>query len=63
MKLYKKILQAFGGSALYLDKCILKALNIGPKDEVVIDVQPGIVTITKPTIDANKIKEILDKKK
>ena len=60
MKLYKKILSAFGGAGLYLDKSILKALNVVAGDEIVIDVQEGKVTLTKPTIDANKIKELLD---
>ena len=60
MKLYKKLIKAFGGAALYVDKNMMKALNIISGDEVVIDVQPGIITIQKPTIDANKIKELLD---
>lgn len=60
MKLYKKIIAAFGGAALYVDKSMLKALDVFPGDEVIIDVQDGKLTITKPTIDANKIKELLD---
>ena len=63
MKIYKKILRAFNGCALYLDKKILKALNVTAGDEVVIEVKEGEVIITKPTIDANKIKELLDKVK
>ena len=43
-----------------LDKEILKALNVGTGDEVIIDVKEGEVIIKKPTIDANKIKELLD---
>ena len=60
MKLYKKVLSAFGGAGLYLDKSILKALKVSPGDEIVIDVQEDKVTLTKPTIDANKIKELLN---
>lgn len=60
-KLYKKILKAFGGCALYLDKCILQALDVNYGDEVVIEVCEGIITITKPKIDNNKIKAIIDK--
>lgn len=60
MKLYKKILEAFGGAALYVDKSMLKALNVTPGDEIIIEVQEGKLIITKPVIDANKIKELLD---
>ena len=60
MKLYKKILSAFGGAGLYLDKSILKALKVVPGDEIVIDVQDNKVTLTKSIIDADKIKELLD---
>lgn len=60
MKLYKKVLKAFGGAALYIDKCILKQLNIVPGDEVVIELCDDKVIITKPCIDAKKIKELLD---
>lgn len=63
MKIYKKILRAFNGCALYLDKKILKALNVAAGDEVVIEVREGEVIITKPSIDANKIKEMLDRVK
>lgn len=63
MKIYKKILRAFNGCALYLDKKILKALNVAARDEVVIEVREGEVIITKPSIDANKIKEMLDRVK
>ena len=60
MKLYKKILEDFGGAALYVDKSMLKALNVTPGDEIIIEVQEGKLIITKPVIDANKIKELLD---
>ena len=60
MKIYKKILSAFNGAALYLDKSILKALHVGTGDEVILEVKEGEVIIRKPTIDANKIKELLD---
>lgn len=63
MKIYKKIIRAFNGCALYLDKKILKALNVAAGDEVVIEVREGEVIITKPSIDANKIKEMLDRVK
>jgi antitoxin component of MazEF toxin-antitoxin module len=59
-KIFKKVLEAFGGAALYLDKAILKALDIQPRDEVMIEIQEGKVIITKPAIDSNKIKELLD---
>ena len=60
MKLYKKILKAFGGAALYLDKSILKALKVATGDEVIVEIQENRVIITKPILDANKIKELLD---
>ena len=59
-KLYKKTLKSFGGGALYLDKCILEHLHIQPGDEVIIELEEGKVTVTKPLNDAKKIKEILD---
>jgi antitoxin component of MazEF toxin-antitoxin module len=60
MKLYKKVLKAFGGAGLYIDKCILKHLGITAGDEVVIELVDDKVVITKPCIDAKKIKELLD---
>ena len=60
MKLYKRTIQAFGGTALYLDKCILQALNIECGDEIVIDIQEGKVTLTKPTINIDKIQQLLN---
>ena len=60
MKLYKKVLKAFGGAGLYIDKCILRHLSIFPGDEVVIELVDDKVIITKPCIDYKKIKELLD---
>lgn len=60
MKIYKKILKAFNGAALYLDKKMLNAINANTGDEVVIEIQDHKLIISKPTIDANKIKELLD---
>lgn len=59
MKLYKKILKAFGGAALYLDKSILKHLKVNAGDEVIIELVDDKVIITKPKIDVKMIKELL----
>ena len=59
MKIYKNIQKAFGGAALYLDKTILKHLGVIAGDEVVIELVDDKVIISKPTLDAKKIKELL----
>lgn len=62
-KIYKKILKAFGGAALYLDKSILKHLKVSTGDEVIIELVDDKVIITKPAIDIKKIKELFDASK
>ena len=60
MKLYKKIIKAFGGSALYLDKTILRHLNAVNGDELVIELKDDKVIITKSRLDNDKIQKILN---
>ena len=60
MKLYKKIIKAFGGSALYLDKTILRHLNAVNGDELVIELKDDQVIITKSRLDNDKIQKILN---
>lgn len=60
MKLYKKVLKAFGGAALYLDKSILKHLKISSGDEVIIELVDDKVIITKPLVDVKTIEELLN---
>ena len=59
-KIYKNILRAFGGAALYLDLNMLHHLNVSAGDEVIIELAEDKIIITKPTLDAKKIKELLD---
>ena len=61
MKIYKKLIKAFGGSALYIDKCILNALNVNPGEEVCIEIKDNKVIITKPSISVNEVKELIEK--
>ena len=60
MKLYKKIIKAFGGSALYLDKTILRHLNAVNGDELIIELKDDKVIITKSRLDNDKIQKILN---
>jgi antitoxin component of MazEF toxin-antitoxin module len=61
MKLYKKIMKAFGGSALYLDKTILNHLGAIHGDEVVLELVEDKVIITKSRLDNARIQRLLDK--
>jgi antitoxin component of MazEF toxin-antitoxin module len=61
MKLYKKIMKAFGGSALYLDKTILNHLGVVHGDEVVLELTEDKVVITKSRLDNEAIQKLLDK--
>lgn len=61
MKLYKKIMKAFGGSALYLDKTILNHLGVIHGDEVVLELVEDKVIITKSRLDNARIQRLLDK--
>lgn len=60
MKLYKKILKSFGGSAIYLDKIILNHLGVMPGDELVLEIIDDKVIITKSNLNNEKIQKILD---
>lgn len=60
MKLYKKILKSFGGSAIYLDKIILNHLGVMPGDELVLEIVDDKVIITKSNLNNEKIQKILD---
>lgn len=60
MKLYKKILKSFGGSAIYLDKIILNHLGVVPGDELVLEIVDDKVIITKSNLNNEKIQKILD---
>ena len=61
MKLCKKIMKAFGGSALYLDKTILNHLGVVHGDEVVLELTEDKVVITKSRLDNEAIQKLLDK--
>lgn len=61
MKLYKKIIKAFGGSALYLDKTILNHLGALNGDELILELIDDKVVITKSNLDNNYIQRLLDK--
>lgn len=56
---YKKILKAFGGAALYLNKDILSYLKVSTGDEVKIELRNNQVIITKPLLDSESISKIL----
>lgn len=60
---FKKILKAFGGHALYLDKYILSHLNICNGDEVCIELIEGGIKVTKANIDNDYIMELLNNAK
>ena len=48
MKLYKKIMKSFGGSALYLDKTILNHLGVIHGDEVVLElIEDKVIKLIK----------------
>lgn len=61
MKIYKKIIKAFGGSALYLDKTILRHLNATNGDELILELIDDKVVITKCALDNEKIQKLLEK--
>ena len=63
MKLYKKIIKAFGGSALYLDKTILNHLGVLNGDELVLELVEDKVVITKSRLNNERIQKLLDKSK
>ena len=60
MKLYKKIMKAFGGSALYLDKTILNHLGVLNGDELVLELIDDKVIITKSDLDNERIQKLID---
>ena len=60
MKIYKKIMKAFGGAGLYIDKTMLNHLGCLIGDEVVIELTEDGLHITKPTIDPARIQELLN---
>ena len=60
MRIYKKIQKAFGGSALYLDKTILKHLRVVSGDELVLELIDDKVVITKSRLDNEQIQKLLD---
>ena len=39
MKIYKRLIKAFGGLVVYLDKQALSALKLREDDEVILDIQ------------------------
>ena len=58
MKLYKRILKAFGGAALYIDKKMLKCLGVGLDDELCIELQKDRIVITKSVMCDKKLREL-----
>jgi len=62
MKIYKRIIKAFGGAGLYIDKTMLNHLGVLTGDEVVIELLPEGLLIKKPDLDLDKIQELLDGK-
>ena len=62
MKIYKKIMKAFGGAGLYMDKTMLNHLGVLAGDEVVIELKDDCLVIKKPDLDVNRIQELLDAK-
>lgn len=58
---FKKLINAFGGSALYLDKKILRHIGVNPKDEVVITLVDKVAVISKPLLSTQDIDRILSK--
>lgn len=61
MKLYKKIQKSFGGSAIYLDKCILNHLGVLAGDELVLELVDDKVIIRKSELDNERIQKLIDK--
>lgn len=60
MKLYKKIMKAFGGSAIYLDKTILNHLGVLNGDELVLELVDDKVIMTKSGLNNERIQKLLD---
>lgn len=60
MKLYKKIQKSFGGSAIYLDKCILNHLGVLNGDEVVLELIEDKVIMKKSGLDNERIQKLID---
>lgn len=57
---FKRLLNAFGGTALYLDKKILQHIGVSPKDEVVITLVDNVAIISKPLLSTQEIDRILN---
>lgn len=60
MKLYKKIMKSFGGSAIYLDKTILNHLGVLNGDELVLELIDDKVIMTKSELNNERIQRLLD---
>lgn len=58
-KIFKKLIQSFGGYALYLNKSILDHLKLKGKDEVRIEFIKDAIVITKADLSDSKIEEML----
>jgi antitoxin component of MazEF toxin-antitoxin module len=62
MKIYKRIMKAFGGAGLYVDKTMLNHLGAMIGDEVIIELKDDCLIIKKSGMDLSKIQGIIDAK-
>lgn len=60
---FKKLINAFGGVALYVDKQMLDYLHVKGGDEVRIDFKDGKVILSRPIISNERVNQLLQKAK
>ena len=58
---FKHLLKAFGGAALYIDKQMLKHLQLSCGEEVQIEFKDGFIILSKPLITDTKVQELVQK--
>ena len=59
----KKLINAFGGVALYMDKQMLDYLKVKGRDEVQINFQNGVIVLSHPEITDERVHQLLQKAK
>ena len=60
---FKKLLSAFGGVALYIDRQMLEHLNLQSGEEIQIELKEHEIVLSKPFITNIEVDELLQKEK
>lgn len=60
---FKNLIKAFGGTALYMDKQMLKYLQLSCGEEIQIELKNNSIVLSKPLIPEQKVHELLQKAK